>query len=148
SWLRPLQTKLAVAVNSLVERIRGLLHRRAAERRVKNRAEFHSTDGIESDFDDPFPDVVVIEFRDVIDLHSIPPARVKAVVEGYLQQARESGARRVRIIHGKGIGVQREMVRSILTRCSFVESFGDAPAEFGGWGATVVFVNADNREGN
>ena len=146
--MRPLQTQLAVPVNSIVEWIRGIFHRRAAERGVKNSAESHSTDGIESDFEDPFPDVVVIEFRDVIDLHSIPPARVKAVVEGYLQQARESGARRVRIIHGKGIGVQRETVRAILTRCSFVESFGDAPADLGGWGATVVFLNTDDGDGN
>ncbi len=64
----------------------------------------------------PFPEPVVIEFRDVIDLHSIPPKHVRAVVEDYLEQARERGVRYVRIIHGKGIGVQREIVRSILAR--------------------------------
>jgi dsDNA-specific endonuclease/ATPase MutS2 len=48
------------------------------------------------------------------------------------------GFRALRIIHGLGIGVQREMVRSILARTEFVASFRDAPAESGGWGATIV----------
>jgi dsDNA-specific endonuclease/ATPase MutS2 len=90
------------------------------------------------DPDNPFPEIVTIEFRDVLDLHSIPPRQVKAVVEGYLEEARERGVGWVRIIHGKGIGVQREMVRSILARTPFVVDYTDAPAEAGGWGATVV----------
>jgi len=48
------------------------------------------------------------------------------------------GFRALRIIHGRGIGVQREMVRSILSKTPFVASFSDAPAEAGGWGATVI----------
>jgi DNA-nicking Smr family endonuclease len=90
------------------------------------------------DLNNPFPDIVVIEFQDVIDLHSIPPRQVRAVVEDYLEEARRRGARWVRIIHGKGIGVQREMVRSILSHTPGVVDFRDAPAEAGGWGATVV----------
>jgi dsDNA-specific endonuclease/ATPase MutS2 len=86
----------------------------------------------------PFSDVVLIEFRDVLDLHSIPPDKIKAVVQGYLEEAHERGVVGVRIIHGKGIGVQREIVRSILSRTPFVIAFNDAPAEAGGWGATVV----------
>lgn len=86
----------------------------------------------------PFPDPVIIEFRDVIDLHSIPPKQVRAVVEDYLEQARSRGVRGVRIIHGKGIGTQREIVRSILARAPFVIDYRDAPLEAGGWGATVV----------
>jgi dsDNA-specific endonuclease/ATPase MutS2 len=81
---------------------------------------------------------VRIPITDVFDLHTVPPADVKAVVEEYLEEARRLGYRHVRIIHGRGIGVQREMVRSILSRCDFVVRFGDAPAEAGGWGATVV----------
>jgi hypothetical protein len=86
----------------------------------------------------PFPEPVVIEFRDVLDLHSIPARLVKSVVEDYIDEAHRRGVRQVRIIHGKGIGVQREMVRSILARSEFVADFDDAPAEAGGWGATIA----------
>ena len=68
----------------------------------------------------------------------MPPPDVKAVVEEYLQEAHRLGFRALRIIHGRGIGVQREMVRSILARTDFVAAFEDAPAEAGGWGATIV----------
>lgn len=96
------------------------------------------------DPDNPFPDIVVIEFQDVIDLHSIPPRQVRAVVEDYLEEARGRKVRWVRIIHGKGIGVQREMIRSILERTAYVADFRDAPAETGGWGATVVTLDVDD----
>ena len=81
---------------------------------------------------------VRIPITDVFDLHSVPPRDVKAVVEAYLEEARKLGFRALRIIHGRGIGVQREIVRSVLARTEFVESFRDAPAEAGGWGATIV----------
>jgi dsDNA-specific endonuclease/ATPase MutS2 len=86
----------------------------------------------------PFPEPVVLEFRDVLDLHSIPPKQVRAVVEEYLEEAYQRGTPFVRIIHGKGIGVQRDIVRSILSRTSYVQEFKDAPPEAGGWGATIV----------
>ncbi len=86
------------------------------------------------DFDEP----VRIPISDVFDLHSVSPREVKPVVEAYLEEAHRLGFRAVRIIHGRGIGVQREIVRSVLARTPFVASFGDAPAEVGGWGATVV----------
>ena len=79
-----------------------------------------------------------IPIADVFDLHTIPPRDIEAVVEEYLEEARRLGLRALRIIHGRGIGVQRETVRRVLARTQFVESFGDAPAEAGGWGATVV----------
>ena len=88
--------------------------------------------------DDPFPEPVEIEITDVFDLHTIPPRDVKRVVEEYLLIAREKGFRTVRIIHGKGIGVQRDTVRSILARTSFVFDWTDAPPEAGGSGATIV----------
>jgi dsDNA-specific endonuclease/ATPase MutS2 len=79
-----------------------------------------------------------IPISDVFDLHSVPPRDVQGVVEAYLEEARQLGFRCIRIIHGRGIGVQREMVRAILARTSFVVSYGDAPAEAGGWGATIA----------
>ena len=86
----------------------------------------------------PFPEPVVIEITDVFDLHTIPPQEVKAVVAEYLYQAHEKGFRVVRIIHGKGIGVQREIVRNVLARTPFVRDWTDAPPEAGGMGATIV----------
>jgi len=96
------------------------------------------------DDDNPFPEPVAIEITDVFDLHTIPPRDVKRVVEEYLQIAHEKGFRCVRIIHGKGIGVQRETVRSILARTSFVSDWTDAPPQAGGLGATIVMLNASS----
>jgi dsDNA-specific endonuclease/ATPase MutS2 len=81
---------------------------------------------------------VRIPISDVFDLHSVPPRDVKAVVEEYLNEAHRLGFKALRIIHGRGIGVQREVVRSVLAGCSFVVGFRDAPGEAGGWGATIV----------
>lgn len=81
---------------------------------------------------------VRIPVTDVFDLHSVPPRDVRLVVEEYLAEAHLLGLKALRIIHGRGIGVQREMVRSILARTPFVLDFGDAPGEAGGWGATIV----------
>jgi len=95
---------------------------------------------MQNDYDDttPFPEPVVIEITDVFDLHTIPPREVKAVVEEYLIEARRKGFPVVRIIHGKGIGVQREIVRRVLARTSFVHDWTDAPPDAGGLGATIV----------
>jgi len=81
---------------------------------------------------------VRIPIADVFDLHMVPPQDVKPIVEEYLEEARRLGFRALRIIHGRGIGVQREIVRSVLARCPFVASYSDAPADAGGWGATIV----------
>jgi dsDNA-specific endonuclease/ATPase MutS2 len=81
---------------------------------------------------------VRIPVTDVFDLHSVPPRDAKAVVEEYLHEARRLGLQALRIVHGRGIGAQREMVRSVLARTEFVADFRDAPGEAGGWGATVV----------
>ena len=87
---------------------------------------------------EPEDELVRIPITDVFDLHTVPPRDVKPIVEEYLIEAHRLGFRALRIIHGRGIGVQREMVRAVLARTPFVESFGDAPAEAGGWGATIV----------
>jgi dsDNA-specific endonuclease/ATPase MutS2 len=79
-----------------------------------------------------------IDISDVLDLHSVPPRDTQLVVEEYLEEAKLMGFKALRIIHGRGIGVQRETVRKILRQTTFIASFGDAPAEAGGWGATLV----------
>lgn len=96
------------------------------------------SDDPELDPFDPFPEPVTIPISDVFDLHTIQPQEVKLVVEEYLNEARRLGFRSVRIIHGKGLGVQREIVRKILSRTSFVLEWTDAPPEAGGLGATIV----------
>lgn len=100
--------------------------------------EIDASDDLNVDPYNPFPEPITIEIRDVIDLHTIPPRDVKRVVEEYLSQARSAGFNTVRIIHGKGIGVQREMVRAILARTPFVLEWQDAPPEAGGLGATIA----------
>ena len=92
---------------------------------------------------DPFPEPVRIPITDVFDLHTIRPRDVKLVVEEYLKEARRLGFRSVRIIHGKGVGVQREMVRGILGKTPFVLEWTDAPPEAGGLGATIVRLKLD-----
>jgi dsDNA-specific endonuclease/ATPase MutS2 len=67
---------------------------------------------------------------------------VASVVEEYLTEAAAHGFREVRLIHGRGIGVQREIVRGVLSRNPLVDSFADAAPERGGWGATVVRLRA------
>ena len=81
---------------------------------------------------------VEIPIETVFDLHSVPPRDVVPVIEEYLAEAHRRGFKALRIIHGRGIGVQRDAVRKILAQTSFVASYSDAPAEAGGWGATIV----------
>jgi dsDNA-specific endonuclease/ATPase MutS2 len=83
-------------------------------------------------------DPVRIPITDTFDLHTIAPRDVKFALEAYLEEAHKLGMTALRIIHGRGIGVQREMVRAVLARTECVVSFSDAPAEAGGWGATIV----------
>lgn len=83
-------------------------------------------------------DAVELPIEDVLDLHAFHPRDVKVVVEEYLVQCRAKGFAEVRIIHGRGSGVQRAVVRSIVGQNPHVLAFGDAESERGGWGATVV----------
>ena len=92
----------------------------------------------------PFPDPVDLEITDSIDLHAFRPRDVRAVLMAYLSEAREKGFRFVRIIHGKGIGVQRETVRKVLSETEFVKGFKSGDEFSGGWGATIAeFKDAD-----
>ena len=95
----------------------------------------------DEDEDDEHPlggEPVELPVDGVLDLHSFRPAEVADVVREYLETAWERGIRELRFIHGKGIGVQRQTVRTLLARDARVEAFGDAPLEAGGWGATWV----------
>lgn len=87
---------------------------------------------------EPFDEPIRIPITDVFDLHTVLPQDVEPVVEEYLLEADRLGLKALRIIHGRGIGVQRETVRKVLARSPLVLSFRDAPLGAGGWGATVV----------
>lgn len=86
----------------------------------------------------PFPEPIELEITDSLDLHSFAPRDVKNVVQNYLAEAHKKGFKLVRIIHGKGIGVQREIVRKVLSETEFVESFKTGDEFSGSWGATVA----------
>ena len=90
--------------------------------------------------DSPFSDPVVVPIEDSIDLHAFSPKEIASVVAEYIEQCIQAGIFEVRIIHGRGKGVQRRIVQSILAKHPLVASFKDAPAEAGGWGATVAFL--------
>jgi DNA-nicking Smr family endonuclease len=91
-----------------------------------------------SEPDEPAPVHVPIE--DSLDLHAFRPADVRSVVEEYLTAAHARGFREVRLIHGRGIGVQRASVQSLLSAHPLVVRYRDAPEERGGRGATLVVL--------
>ncbi len=93
----------------------------------------------------PDEDPVVLPIEDHIDLHPFAPRDIPSVVEEYVWQCHEEGLREVRIIHGRGKGVQRRIVQSALEKNPLVESCHDAPPERGGWGATVAVIRDKER---
>ena len=92
----------------------------------------------EDDFAPDMDDVVEVPIGDEIDLHPFAPRDVKDVALSYLDAAYEKGFREVRFIHGRGIGVQRQIVRKVLERDPRVVSFKSGGPGGGGWGATVA----------
>ena len=87
---------------------------------------------------EPDPEPVELPITDVLDLHSFPPREVPDLVRDWLDEAYAAGFRRLRIVHGRGVGVQRRTVRTLLERDPRVARFGDADPGAGGWGATWV----------
>ena len=73
-----------------------------------------------------------------LDLHQFSPKETKEVVKEYIRVCHEKGVYALRIIHGKGIGVQREIVHSILKKHPLVAKFHHEEGSGGSWGATVV----------
>lgn len=91
-------------------------------------------------------DPIHIPITDTLDLHPFRPGEVKDVAREYLIEARAKGFRQVRLIHGRGIGVQRERIRSLLSSLDFVIDFQDADPTGGGWGSTVVLLASNPLE--
>ena len=85
-------------------------------------------------------DPIILPIEDSLDLHAFAPRDVRSVVDEYLRQAVVRGFREVRLVHGKGTGTQRAIVRSVLVGHPAVARFFDGPPERGGWGATVVVL--------
>ncbi len=93
--------------------------------------------------DPPGDEPIVLPIEDSLDLHAFQPKDIASVVEEYLDECRRAGFSEVRLIHGKGVGVQRNIVRSVLSKHPAVLSYNDAPAEAGSWGATVVILKQE-----
>ena len=86
--------------------------------------------------DQPVP----IPIEDFLDLHFFSPKEVRPLIDEYLFQCQEKGFLRVRLIHGRGTGKLRQIVRAYLAQDPRVLDLKDAPPEVGGWGATMVYL--------
>ena len=82
----------------------------------------------------------VLPLTGELDLHNFAPRDIPSVVEEYVQACREKGVLSLRLVHGRGHGVQRAVVRRVLGRLDAVIAFDDAPPLSGGWGATLVRI--------
>ena len=92
-------------------------------------------------FDEP----VIIPIEDTIDLHTFSPREIPSLLEEYLKECLSNGIIQVRIIHGKGVGVQRNIVHSFLEKNPLVYSFSHALPEAGGWGATIAILKSKKK---
>ena len=86
------------------------------------------------------PDPVEFPIDGTLDLHTFQPGDVKELLPEYLIACRERGILQVRIIHGKGVGTIRNIVKSVLEKLPYVESFRTAEEGAGGWGATIAIL--------
>ena len=85
---------------------------------------------------------VEIPITDTLDLHPFKPGEIRDVARDYLIEAHALGLAQVRLIHGRGVGVQRERIRALLVDLDFVVDFHDADHTGGGWGATIVLLRS------
>jgi DNA-nicking Smr family endonuclease len=104
--------------------------------------EFHAASGRHPDREIECG-AVPIPMEDALDLHAIGPRDVPVVVEEYLWEASAAGFAEVRIIHGKGIGVQRRRVASVLEKHPVVISYRLASSDRGHYGATIARLRTD-----
>ena len=91
--------------------------------------------------EEAIPEFFEIPIEETLDLHRFRPAEIADVVDAYVEAAWEKGLRELRIIHGRGVGVQRHRVHRVLARHPRVERFAEAPADRGGWGATLAWLH-------
>ncbi len=91
---------------------------------------------------------IKLPIEDVLDLHTFHPRDVPDLLDDYLSECLAVGITSIRLIHGKGSGILKKKVHSLLKKSPMVESFKDAPLEAGGWGATLVALkrNPVNRQ--
>ena len=95
---------------------------------------------------DEIAEIVELPLEDVLDLHPFAPEDLRYLINDYLDAAYEAGFPDVRIIHGKGIGAQRDIVRSLASRHPHVAAITPAPEEAGGWGATIISFAKDRAK--
>ncbi len=90
-------------------------------------------------------DAIEFEINGILDLHTFRPSEVGELVPDYIELCLEKDIRRIRIIHGKGIGTLRETVHALLKRDPRVERFQLADQPEGGWGATIAWLTHAGR---
>ncbi len=90
---------------------------------------------------------LVVEITEAIDLHHFHASELLDIVDAYLDAALGEGFVEVRLIHGRGKGVQRARVQKFLRGDERVERFEEAPPGRGGWGATLVWLKGRNSGG-
>jgi DNA-nicking Smr family endonuclease len=89
---------------------------------------------------------VEIPITGELDLHAFAPQDIPSVVQEYVRACLARGLLTVRLVHGRGKGVQRGAVRRVLSSLPEVVAFEDAPPASGGWGATVAHLAAGITE--
>lgn len=89
---------------------------------------------------------VVLPLTGELDLHAFAPRDIPSVVEEYVRACREKGILQVRLVHGRGKGVQRAEVRRRLRSLPGVASVEDAPPASGGWGATLIDLTPEPQD--
>ena len=85
-------------------------------------------------------EVVEIEIDSTLDLHNFSPKDLKTLIPDYILECKKKSILELRIIHGKGKGNLRRSVHALLTRNPHVKSFEQAELQYGGWGATIVYL--------
>jgi DNA-nicking Smr family endonuclease len=90
--------------------------------------------------DPPIDEPIVVSIEDSFDLHHFRPKEILEMLDAYLDAALEKGLLEVRLIHGRGKGVQRARVRQFLEGDPRIERFEEAPPGRGGWGATLAWL--------